>query len=72
MERTPLQAKCWQRSVGRSKVQGSFGAQSWRRASKGVFITTSRCTGEAREFGVGVSRREVCIPEIDSDCFSET
>jgi restriction system protein len=50
-ERVCIQAKRWQGSVGRPEVQGFYGALAGRRARKGVFITTSTFTREAREFG---------------------
>jgi restriction system protein len=58
-----LQAKRWdpQRTVGRPEVQGFFGALHGARASKGVFITTSRFSREAREYADGVTPRVVLI-----------
>jgi len=50
-ERVYVQAKRWQGSVGRPEVQAFYGALAGRRARKGVFITTSGFTREAREFG---------------------
>jgi restriction system protein len=50
LERVCIQAKRWQASVGRPEVQGFYGALAGRRARKGVFITTSSFTREAREF----------------------
>jgi restriction system protein len=53
-ERVCIQAKRWQGSVGRPEVQGFYGALAGRRARKGVFITTSTFTREAREFAAQV------------------
>lgn len=50
LEKVYVQAKRWQNTVGRPDVQGFFGALAGRRAKKGVFITTSTFTREAREF----------------------
>jgi restriction system protein len=53
-ERVCIQAKRWRGSVGRPEVQGFYGALAGRRARKGVFITTSTFTREAREFAFQV------------------
>ena len=45
-----LQAKRWSNVVGRPDIQQFVGALAGQRASKGVFITTSRFTQEAREY----------------------
>jgi restriction system protein len=50
LERVCVQAKRWQGSVGRPEIQGFYGALAGRRARKGVFITTSSFTREARDF----------------------
>lgn len=60
-ERVCVQAKRWQGSVGRPEVQAFYGALAGRRARKGVFITTSTFTREAREFANQVSERIVLI-----------
>ncbi len=60
-ERVYVQAKRWQGSVGRPEIQAFFGALTGRRARKGVFITTSSFTREAREFGDQVSENVVLI-----------
>ncbi|HVC92696.1 MAG TPA: restriction endonuclease [Pirellulales bacterium] len=49
-EKIYVQAKRWQTSVGRPEVQAFYGALAGRRARKGVFITTSSFTREARDF----------------------
>ena len=51
LEKIYVQAKRWQKPVGRPEVQAFFGALTGRRARKGVFITTSGYTKEAREYG---------------------
>ncbi|HVT15237.1 MAG TPA: restriction endonuclease [Thermoanaerobaculia bacterium] len=60
-EKVYIQAKRWQTSVGRPEVQGFFGALAGRKARKGVFITTSSFTREARDYGGQVSDSLVLI-----------
>jgi restriction system protein len=60
-ERVCIQAKRWRGSVGRPEVQGFYGALAGRRARKGVFITTSTFTREAREFASQVAESIVLI-----------
>lgn len=60
-ERVCVQAKRWQGSVGRPEIQAFYGALAGRRARKGVFITTSSFTREAREFTTQVAERIVLI-----------
>jgi restriction system protein len=60
-EKVYIQAKRWQGSVGRPEVQAFFGALAGRRAKKGVFITTSSFTKEARSFGEQVSENVVLL-----------
>lgn len=45
-----IQAKRWEGIVGRPEIQKFAGALQGRRAKKGVFITTSGYTTEAKEF----------------------
>ena len=61
LEKVYVQAKRWQNRVGRPEVQGFFGALAGRRAKKGVFITTSDFTHDAREFAESVSDQMVII-----------
>jgi restriction system protein len=58
-----LQAKRWdpKGTIGRPQVQGFVGALHGVRASKGVFITTSRFSREAREHAASVSPQVVLI-----------
>lgn len=60
-EKVYVQAKRWQGSVGRPEIQAFFGALAGRRAKKGVFITTSTFTREARDFGNHVAEAVVLI-----------
>lgn len=61
LEKVYVQAKRWQGTVGRPEIQGFFGALASRRASKGVFITTSRFTREATEFAAQASDSLVLV-----------
>jgi restriction system protein len=60
-EKVYVQAKRWQGSVGRPEIQAFFGALSARRAKKGVFITTSTFTREARGFQGDIAEAVVLI-----------
>jgi restriction system protein len=60
-EKIYIQAKRWQNSVGRPEIQAFYGALAGRRARKGVFITTSSFTREAREFASQVAETIVLI-----------
>lgn len=55
LEKVYVQAKRWQGSVGRPEIQAFVGALSGRRATKGVFITTSKFTADAKEYAASVS-----------------
>lgn len=59
-----VQAKRWKATVGRPEVQTFAGSLEGHRARKGVFITTSQFSGEAREY---VTRIEKKIILIDGD-----
>jgi restriction system protein len=61
LEKVYVQAKRWQNTVGRPDVQSFFGALAGRRATKGVFITTSTFSREAREFAESVSDKIVLV-----------
>jgi restriction system protein len=45
-----VQAKRWQNPVGRPEIQKFAGALAGRHAAKGVFITSSTFTPEARDY----------------------
>jgi restriction system protein len=59
-----LQAKRWEGPVSRPTVQAFAGSLQGHRARKGVFITTSTFTRDAREF---VDRIESRIVLIDGE-----
>lgn len=56
-----VQAKRWEGTVGRPEIQKFAGALQGQRASKGVFITTSSYTREAREFVSLISTKIILI-----------
>jgi restriction system protein len=62
-----IQAKRWEGTVGRPEIQKFAGALQGQRAKKGVFITTSNFTSEAKEY---VSRIDVKIILIDGEMLS--
>jgi len=62
-----IQAKRWEGTVGRPEIQKFAGALQGQRARKGVFITTSSFTKEAKEY---VSMIDMKIILIDGELLS--
>jgi len=56
-----IQAKRWQGTVSRPEIQKFMGALAGNRAKKGVFITTSDFTSEARTYANGVDVKIVLM-----------
>jgi restriction system protein len=56
-----IQAKRWEGSVSRPTVQGFTGSLEGQRARKGVLITTSRFTHDAREYVEKIEKKIVLI-----------
>lgn len=56
-----IQAKRWEAPVGRPTVQGFSGSLDGHRARKGVLITTSRFTDEARDYVERIDKKIVLI-----------
>lgn len=56
LEKVFVQAKRWQNSVGSEDVQRFYGALAGQRATKGVFITTSAFTTQARTFAASIEK----------------
>lgn len=56
-----IQAKRWEGSVGRKEVQSFTGSLEGERANKGVFITTSTFTDEAREYVKKIGKKIVLL-----------
>jgi restriction system protein len=56
-----VQAKRWEGTVGRPEIQKFAGALQGKRASKGVFITTSAFSREAAEFSESINSKIILI-----------
>jgi restriction system protein len=56
-----IQAKRWQGTVGRPEIQRFTGALMGQRARKGIFITTSEFSREAREYISHIDNKIVLI-----------
>jgi restriction system protein len=56
-----IQAKRWEGTVGRPEIQKFVGALQGNRANKGVFITTSDFTKEAKEYVKNINNKVVLI-----------
>ncbi len=56
-----LQAKKWEQTVGRPEIQKFAGSIESSRASKGVFITTSSFSKEAKEYVEKIAKRIVLV-----------
>jgi restriction system protein len=56
-----VQAKRWQATVGRPEIQKFVGALQGQRARKGVFITTSTFSSDAREYAGRIDSKVVLI-----------
>jgi len=56
-----VQAKKWEASVGRPEVQKFAGALQGQRAKKGIMITTSSFSGEARDYVSKIDNKIVLI-----------
>jgi restriction system protein len=56
-----VQAKRWDRTVGRPELQQFAGALQGQRARKGVFITTSSFTNDAKSYVTGIDNKIVLI-----------
>jgi restriction system protein len=56
-----IQAKRWDGVVGRPEIHKFVGALTGRQANKGVFITTSKFTNDARDFVIHLDKKVVLI-----------
>jgi restriction system protein len=56
-----IQAKRWKTNVGRPEIQNFVGALAGKKASKGIFITTSDFHGNAREYAAGLHQKIILI-----------
>jgi len=56
-----VQAKRWKNNVSREEIQNFVGALAGKKASKGVFITTSALNENAREYAAGLHQKIILI-----------
>ena len=56
-----VQAKRWQATVGRPEVQAFAGSLEGERGRKGIFLTTSTFSNEAREFVKRIEKKIVLV-----------
>lgn len=56
-----IQAKRWKHNVGRPEIQNFVGALAGKKASKGVFITTSSFHGNASDYAAGLHQKVILI-----------
>lgn len=56
-----IQAKRWKANVGRPEIQNFVGALAGKKASKGVFITTSAFHENARDYAAGLHQKVILI-----------
>ncbi|MDK2973177.1 MAG: restriction system protein [Candidatus Sumerlaeota bacterium] len=61
LEALYIQAKRWEGTVGRPEIQKFVGALHGQRARKGVFITTSAFSAEARAYAANIETKVVLI-----------
>lgn len=61
LDKIYIQAKRWENTIGRPELQKFVGALSERQANKGIFITTSDFTKDAKEYIEKVSQNIVLI-----------
>lgn len=61
LDKIYVQAKRWENQVGRPKIQEFAGALVEQNANKGVFITTSTYSKEARQYVQGIQKKIVLI-----------
>lgn len=59
-----IQAKCWEANVSRPEIQKFAGALQGKRARKGIFITTSDFSSEAKEYVKHLETKIVLISGI--------
>lgn len=60
-----LQAKRWEKVIGRPEIQRFAGALQGQRARKGVFITTSSFSRDAIEFATGIDTKIILIGGVE-------
>lgn len=60
-----IQAKRWDAIVGRPEIQKFVGALEGRRANKGIFITTSTFSKDAKEYTSNIGKKIILIDGDD-------
>jgi len=65
LEKVYVQAKRWQNTIGSPQLHEFYGALAARKARKGVFITTSDFSTQAREFSRSVADGIVLVNGAD-------
>ena len=68
LDKIYIQAKKWEKSVGRPEIQKFVGALQGKRAKKGIFITTSEFSKDAYEY---VNNLESSVILIDGEKLSQ-
>ncbi|HCC36774.1 MAG TPA: restriction endonuclease [Treponema sp.] len=68
LDKIYIQAKKWEKTVGRPEIQKFVGALHGKRAKKGVFITTSEFSKEAYEYAHNL---DVAVILIDGEKLSQ-
>jgi restriction system protein len=56
-----IQAKRWKHNIGRPEIQSFVGALAGKKASKGVFITTSSFHDNASDYATGLHQKIILI-----------
>ena len=65
LENIYVQAKRWETTVGRPTIQQFAGALQGQRARKGVLITTSDFSREAKEYAAGLQNTIVLVHGVE-------
>ena len=60
-----VQAKRWEQVIGRPEVQKFAGALAGQHATKGIFITTSSFTDEARSYASSLGMKVVLLGGLE-------
>ncbi len=63
-----IQAKRWNNTIGRPDIQAFAGSLEGQRAKKGVFITTSKFSNDAKDY-VQIINKKIAL--IDGECLTQ-
>jgi restriction system protein len=61
LDKIYIQAKRWEATVGRPEIQRFVGALQGKKARKGIFITTSDFSGQARDYASSIESSVVLV-----------